>query len=232
MADIMSNLLDGLTYALAPRLCSVCRRPLLHDEHLMCLHCLLEMPRTHITDFEFNTIHSRLAHHTPVARAVAWYFYDKTSPYARLIVDGKYRQRPRQCRTLGAMMAEEIAPMGFFDGIDAIVPVPIHWKKRIFRGYNQTEEIARGISSVTNIPVRAGLRAARGHGIQSRHSAIRRATAVVDTFRAIHADRLAGLHILVVDDIITTGATMAESLRALSAASPSAISVLSLALTK
>lgn len=231
MANVMRNLIDGLTYAVAPRLCSVCRRPLLHDEHLMCLHCLLDMPRAHIADFEFNTIHSRLAHHTPVARAVAWYLYDKASPYARLIVDGKYSQRPRQCRTLGAMMAEEIAPSGFFDGIDALVPVPIHWKKRVLRGYNQTEEIARGISSVTNIPVVAALRATRSHGVQSRHSAARRASAIANTFRATHTGSIANRHILIVDDLITSGATIAESLRALSQASPSAISVLSLALT-
>ena len=232
MARTLSDILDGLSHAVAPRLCAICRHPLLHDEHLMCLHCLLDMPRAHITDFEFNTIHSRLAHHIPVARAVAWYLYDKSSPYARLIVEGKYNMRPRQCRTLGAMMAREIVSTGFFDSIDALVPVPLHWKKRLSRGYNQTEEIARGISCVTGIPVINGLRAVLSHGVQSRHTAAERATALAGTFRALRPDRLAGRHLLIVDDLITTGATIAESLRAISAASPSALSILSLAITR
>ena len=232
MASILSDIIGGLASAAFPRLCPICRRPLLHDEHLMCLHCLLDMPRTHITDFEFNTIHSRLAHHTPVARAVAWYLYDKTSPYARLIVQGKYGMRMRQCRALGSMMASEMQSTGFFDGIDALVPVPLHWKKRLSRGYNQTEEIARGISAVTGIPMVAGLRAVRSHGVQSRHNAAERAAALAGTFRAIHTDSLSGRHVLIVDDLITTGATISESLRALSAASPSALSVLALGLTR
>ncbi len=231
MAHPLSHILDGIASAAYPRLCRICRRPLLHDEHLMCLHCLAELPRTRIADFEFNTIHSRLAHHPPVARAVAWYFYDKASDYARLIVESKYERRPRQCRALGAIMAREMADTGFFDGIDALVPVPLHWKKRLSRGFNQTEEIARGISSVTGIPVVAGLRAVRGHGIQSRHNAAERAAALVGTFRAIHADRLRGRHLLIIDDLITTGATLSEALRALSSASPSALSVLAPGLT-
>ena len=111
--------------------------------------------------------------------------------------------------------------------------MPMHWTKRLRRGYNQTEEICRGIGDITGIPTLSLLTAVSGHGVLSRLRAWERARAVSGTFAAsASAAAHDGKSLMVVDDIITTGATMSEALKALRKAVPSAtIHVLGVALT-
>lgn len=197
----------------------------------MCTDCLLAMPRTHFHLSPFNELHKRLGPAITLDRAASWFFYTKRSHYAQLIIDTKYAARPRQGQALGRMYANEILPSGFFTGIDALVPVPIYWLKRLTRGYNQTEEICRGISMVTDIPMACLLKAPVSHGVQSRHSMQQRILALKGTFAPTKsASDFDGKHLLLVDDIFTTGATMTEALAQLQAACPSStLSILTLA---
>lgn len=219
---------------LAPRLCPVCGRTLLRAERLMCIGCDMNLPRLRLGDMEFNEIHRRLGHSVKIHRATAWIQYKSGESYSRLILLAKYGGRPSLGCLLGSAFAAEVLPSGFFSGIDAIVPVPIHFTKRLRRGYNQTERIARGISQVTGIPVMDVLRTARAHGVQSRHTRNERFTAIAGTIALRKKARVGGLRLLIVDDIITTGATIAECVRALTAAghdAPAAISVAAIAMT-
>ncbi len=226
-------LLRALTHMVSPVVCQICGQTLAQGEEVMCAGCMLDMPRTYLERSTFNEIHQRLGPNPPVDRAAALYYYSRGSAFARLLIDAKYSSRAAQARELGRLCAKALAPSGFFSGIDALVPVPLHWTKRMTRGYNQTREICRGITDVTGLPCRELLRAQQGHGVLSRLGAAERRKAVEGTFAATaNAPDYDGKNLMVVDDIITTGATMTEALTSLRQAAPRAtLHVLSIALT-
>ena len=226
---------EALISVAMPAVCEVCGRPLTDGERHVCLTCLTALPRTgfHLSP-DNNDIHYRLAdNHWIVDRAASMFHYYRSTPSTELILSAKYRGRPSILSHLARIYAAEISPSGFFDGIDMIVPVPLHWTRRISRGYNQSEYITRGLSRATRIATNTSLLTLpRRHSTQTRRSAAARATNVADTFRATTAARRlasSSPHILLVDDIITTGSTMRDCLRALSSAIPDArLSVLSI----
>lgn len=225
---------------LFPPLCEVCGSSLAPGERHACTLCMAALPRTrfHLSP-EINDIHHRLSDNRRlVHRAAAMFHYYRRSPSTNLILSAKYRRRPAVIAWLGEVYAREILPSGFFDGFDVIVPVPVHWTRRLTRGYNQTEYLARGLARATHIPVdRRLLSLPSRHATQTRRSATARAANAENSFRASpsRAARYSGSSpaILLVDDIITTGATLRDCIRALSAAIPDArVSVLSLGLAQ
>lgn len=230
----------GVRFAdwLCPPVCEVCGATLTLGERHACTGCLASLPRTrfHLCPGD-NDIHHRLAdNHILVDRAVSMFHYYRQAPSTNLILSAKYRSRPSVMSYLGEMYGREISQSGFFDGMDLIVPVPVHWTRRLTRGYNQTEYLARGLSRVAGITVdRSLLRLPSRHSTQTRRGVAERASNVEGTFtvsrRRASAIAGRGRHLLLVDDIITTGATMRDCLRALHAAIPDArLSVLSLGL--
>ena len=217
-----------------PRLCEVCGRPLVAGERHICLHCRLSMPLARISDFNFNELHRRMAAPgVPVCRAASMFIYTRGGDYARLIHAAKYYGRPSVARYLAREFASSLLPAGFFDGITVIVPVPVHFGKRLRRGFNQTEYIARGIADVTALPVSLRLLSmTRGHSTQTHKSVFQRWLNTIDVYTADPDAVSPGSHILLVDDVMTTGATMLSCAGAVLRACPSVrISVLTLALT-
>lgn len=217
-----------------PPVCPVCGNAMLPGERTLCLQCRFELPRISISDFTDNEIHSRLAMTArPIARASSVFHYLPASPHSRIVLATKYARRPDVGCSLLADHARSLMSQGFFDGIDMIVPVPVHWLKRLRRGYNQSEELARAVSAVTSIPV-VPLISARRHGTQTHRSASLRLDNARSAFRLSPAapDLAPGSHILLVDDVITTGATLIACRDIIHSISPaSAVSVLTLAIT-
>lgn len=233
MAGGLKSWLSDLLGVIYPDVCEVCGVSLARGEETMCLHCLMNLPRTGIHGDGFNIIHQRLAGKAPVERAGGYFYYYRESDYAKLIHKAKYGNRPVIAERLASRYAREIAGDGFFDGIDCIVPVPLHRGKQIKRGYNQSEYVARGISRVTGIPVADNLVAVRAHSTQTRKNSYERWINARDIYAVKNPDELDGRHLLVVDDVITTGATMLACCEAIHNAQPGArISVLSLCVTR
>lgn len=208
MGSLISRWFNDLLGIIFPEICVVCGRSLVDGEQVMCLHCNAALPRTHFHRDDFNSMSQRLVGKAPIERTAAWFHYKRMSPYVKLIHDAKYRDRPELATKLGVMYAAEIKTSGFFDGIDLILPVPMHPLKQVSRGYNQALEIARGISRVTAIGVGNNLVAVKEHRSQIHHTAYERFENVVKLFDVKHADELSGQHLLVVDDVITTGSTI------------------------
>lgn len=213
-----------------PKTCAVCGRTLVDGEEMLCLHCLSSIPRTHFHRSDFNTIHQRLAGGAEIERAGAFMMYQRQGEFSSLIRRGKYNQRPDLLRCLTRLYVSELQPDNFFDGIDVILAIPMHRFKRLKRGYNQSEVIAEEISRATGIALGDNLHARRGHSSQTRRSAFERYLNVKELFVVDHAEELAGCHILLVDDVITTGSTLLACSEAISDAVPTTrISILTLA---
>lgn len=235
MPTILRRLTDSLLTVIYPRLCPVCRRPLVTGEEQMCVGCLLNLPVTGFhTRPDFNALHERLMCHAPIHHATALFHYERHSPYAALVHRAKYSGLPDEGRRLARTYAAEIAPGGFFDGVDAIQPVPLSRWRLMTRGYNQSHAVALGLADAIGAPV-TDLLGARRHSSQTRKDARGRLENARDTYfvRRGAASGAAPTHILLVDDVVTTGATLVACAEALHSSFPGAlISVFALASTR
>ncbi len=144
-----------------------------------------------------------------VVRATAYFYYYKEGKYSGLIHHLKYYDHPEVGTYLGRLAANELRQSGFFDGIDMIIPVPLSKKKNRKRGYNQCDYIARGISEITGIPIHSDC-AERviDTDTQTHKNHMERWKNTEGAFRVIKPEILKGKHLLLVDDVSTTGATL------------------------
>lgn len=209
-----------------PRTCHVCGALLSDDERFVCTPCLSTLPRTGYHSVQKNRFEERFAGIFPFERGASVFFYDKGGDLAGLVHDFKYRGFPGLARELGRIMGRELSATGFLDGIDVIIPVGMHWLKRIRRGYNQAVELARGLAEEINRTRSKGsvsveiwdcLEMARYHTSQTRRSADQRVASVRGLFRLRHGYDLTGQRVLLLDDICTTGSTMTAAAETLTA---------------
>ena len=219
---------------ISPRACAICGERLSANELVLCGVCHMHLPVTHFEQKPLDNPMARLFWgRFPVERAAALFFYESQAPVSRLIYDMKYHNMPEVARNMGILTARRFAASGFFDGIDALVPMPITWRRKWKRGYNQSYEIARGISEVTRLPIfKDVVKRVRFKQSQTRQHAWERLHNVDDAFRLVRPEKIDGLHLLLIDDIVTTGATATACACELAKASGVRISILSLGLTK
>ena len=214
-----------------PRCCVVCGTRLLREEEHVCVKCLAGLPRTCLHRRAQNDMEKAFWGKLPIVRASAYFYYSKGGDVRRLLYELKYYGNYRIGRFLGRCMAADLQRDGFFRNMDGIIPVPLHKKKERERGYNQSEMLAEGISSVTGVPVLRGLlvRCQQAES-QTRKGSYERWVNVKDVFECVSEKELEGKHILLVDDVMTTGATLVACADALSGVSGLRISILTLAL--
>lgn len=218
----------------SPRLCVICGRRLLPSQSLLCSHCTLHLP---VTNYYLSPLDNPMARLFwglfPIERASALFFYEPKASTRELIYDLKYRGYPMIGEEMGALIARHYQPAGFFEGVDAIIPVPLTRRRRWQRGYNQSEMLARGIREVTGLPILTDvLKRTSFKGSQTKRNQWERRENVDGVFRLVRPDDIRGKHILLIDDIITTGATIVACADELCKAGDVKISVLSLGLTK
>lgn len=224
---------DSVLDALMPRLCPVCRLPLVAGEESLCLACDMMLPLTNFhQNPDWNPMHERLMCHAPVSRAAAMFYYERMSDYSAIIQEFKYNGLTRLGRSMMRRYARELNQSGFFDGVDALQPVPLNFFKEVARGYNQSEVLAQGVRDVTGIRI-ADLLKAHRHSSQTRMNASERLENARLAYSIRRGVTAVPTHILLIDDIITTGATVSACAELLHAAYPRAqLSVLSLCLTR
>ena len=172
-------------------------------------------------------------HITPIKRAAAFIYYQPHSEMAQMVYQLKYGNSPDVGEDLGRLMATDMALAHYFDGIDLLVPVPLTMKRQHQRGYNQSEMLARGISDVTYLPIAAkALKRQVFRESQTHLSRHERQENVNGIFVAADAATLKGRHVLLIDDVCTTGATLTACAQALAPIEGIRISVLTLGFTK
>lgn len=222
--------INDLKELLFPRYCKVCGRRLMQSELHLCLGCLIELPRTHYERTSDNLLMQHFMEWPEVIRATAFFHYHKDSKYSSLIHHLKYYDHPETGTFLGRLAAKELKPSGFFEGIDLIVPVPLSKKKERERGYNQCDYIARGINEATGIAInRKGIERIVNTDTQTRKGRSERWTNTTGIFHITDDAEFKGKHILLVDDVATTGATLHACISTLLTISDVRVSIFTLA---
>ncbi len=159
-------------------------------------------------NLEHNPTEKMFIGRVPFVRATSFFSYQKHTNYAHLIHKLKYQHRDDIGTLLGEMCGVELLKSGFLSDVDALVPIPLHPKRERKRGYNQSEIIAMGISHVTGIPVvNSAVVRSVNTKTQTRKSKSERAKNVSGIFSVVDKAALAQKHIVIIDDVITTGAT-------------------------
>ncbi|MBM6670576.1 ComF family protein [Phocaeicola coprophilus] len=228
----MSSWIDTLLDLAFPRLCLMCGKRLAPGERHVCATCLGALPRTNFHLISDNLLEERFRGVIPVERTAALFFYQKGNPSCEIIHRLKYAGKPDIGVYFGALLAREAAPSGFFRDIDLLLPVPLSRKRMRRRGYNQAEQIACGVSQVTGIPLSAdSLARLHDNPTQTRRNRQERLANTEGLFGVEHPDRLQGKHILLIDDVVTTGATLRACAEAVCACSDVRISLLALGCT-
>ena len=219
---------------ISPRICVVCGCRLAATEEVICNKCNFHLPRT---GFSKNAYENEMAKlfwgQLPIERATAFFYYESHAETANIIYQLKYKDHPEVGSVMGRMVAAELNRDGFFDGIDGIVPVPLTKKRFHQRGYNQSEEIAKGVSEMTGLPIYNNVvKRTVFKGSQTRRWRWDRLENVESAFQLMNVEFVAGKHLLLIDDVVTTGATIIACAKELVKAGNVKISVLSLGLTR
>jgi ComF family protein len=192
-----------------PNNCISCQSQLVRNEEIICTNCLYHLPRTNFHLREDNPVAKTFWGRVPLERATAYYYFGKGSKFRKLIHKLKYNGHREIGIFLGKHFAGELAKTGFLEDIQVIVPVPLHPAKERKRGYNQSFYIALGMSQASGIPLNTKtlLRVAESE-TQTRKGRFERWKNVGEIFSVKHHQTFENHHILLVDDVITTGATM------------------------
>lgn len=214
-----------------PNLCLLCEKPLIQGERHVCLNCLYEMPKAGFRSFENNLAADRFYGKIPFEKITAGYLYQKESKVQTALELLKYKGEMELGSCLAGFIGANLLSEGFFEHIDLIIPVPLHKAKAKKRGYNQSEWIARGLSQITGIPYDTGhlLRVLK-NPTQTTKSIWERWENAQGLFMLRNPASFADKHILLVDDVLTSGSTLCACGKAMLEAPNSKVSFFSLAL--
>lgn len=219
---------------LMPRECIVCGGQLLVHERHLCLECLGNMPLTYFWSNAENAMAHR--YNEALARrysesvgrmeysyAAALYYYNAVSGYGRLSQALKYHHDIPAGRFLAVMLGNRLKGGSLFTDVSAVLPVPLHWTRRLSRGYNQAEIIAEEVAGILGVPLLSGI--LRRHRLTRTQTKLSGQDKEKNVRGAFSVDRKAlgrlldgtdgRVHILIVDDVFTTGSTLASCHEAL-----------------
>ncbi len=236
------SLLGKILDLFFPRICPMCGRRLVGGEEALCVTCNLHLPRTDTWQHPYDNEMAKMFWHLlPVERCGALFFYQGHSIPSILLYQLKYGNRSDIGVALGRLLADEGERSGFYEGIDAIVPVPLAKERQKKRGYNQSERIAQGISEKTGLPVwnhvvtRDTFRESQTHKNRwERQVNVDHVFSLGEPFLPGGSENAAvqGKHLLVVDDVCTTGATVLSCCSALMKAGNVRFSIVSVGYAK
>ena len=231
---MLTEFVVRLINLIAPKQCVMCGCRLAIGEEVVCSSCNYELPRTDYCHKPYDNDMAKLFWgQIPIEKAAALFFYRAHSDSSRILYSLKYLDHPEVGELMGRFMAKEFGRFGFFDDIDVIVPVPLTIGRKFSRGYNQSMEIARGVKEITHIPIMKN--AVRRHSFtasQTEMNRWQRNDNVSNVFVCNHRKNLNGRHVLIIDDVVTTGATIISCAGELMKCGAAKFSVMSIGFTK
>lgn len=242
------SVLRGLRAAgeiLLPRQCITCGRRLLLEEKHLCLECLADLPQTYFWTMSHNPMADRFNEniqkdietdeddglHERYAYAAALFFYHSEAQYRLIPYQIKYHGNIRAGRYFGRMLGNRLTSSELFEDVDMVVPVPLHWTRKWKRGYNQAEVIAGAVAEALGAPMRTDLlRRRKRTTTQTRMEVEDKRKNVAEAF--VSTPSLADIaaqdgirHLLLIDDVFTTGATLHACFVALRTVLPASVRI-------
>jgi ComF family protein len=192
-----------------PNYCFGCSQALVKGEDTLCTFCLLNLPKTNYHLMDDNPIKNRLMGRLPVKYVWAFLKFRKSGIVQHLLHQLKYNNQPDVGVKLGKCYGYELLTSGFANHFDLIVPVPLHPARKLKRGYNQSAKFAQGLSEVFQIPFDDSISVRKiATTTQTKKSKLQRWENVENVFDLEDNSKIIGKRILLVDDVITTGATI------------------------
>lgn len=194
---------------LYPEVCTACGRLLVEGEHHLCHHCLYSLPAAYNGNFYENEMAERFYGKIDFKKAAYGFVYQKESLFQQLMEALKYKGEREIGEQLGLYVGAKLRREGFFEDIDCIIPVPLHPKRLHTRGYNQSWWIAKGLSDQSHRIIEDQLlKRVVNNSSQTTRSIKARWDNTKNIFACDYSDTLQHKHILLVDDVVTSGSTL------------------------
>lgn len=229
----MSLLISDLISLFFPRTCICCDAYISNYQEFICINCLYDLPKSYSYENGVNNITNKLYSRFPFIKAKSFLIFKEGNKTQNLLHHLKYHQQPLLSKHLGIIFGKNLLQEDFFETIDIITAVPLHIKKEINRGYNQSDYFAEGLSEISKIPINKNLlKRIINTKTQTQKNRIERIENVQNAFEPIETKNIIGKHILLVDDIVTTGATLEACATTLLTANAKNISIATIAIAE
>lgn len=207
-------MLRELTALFFPDLCAACQQPLVRGEQTICTSCLAALPYTDYHIYPENPVEKLFWGRANLRKGMALFHFNKGNRVQNLMHELKYHGNSQVGLVIGRLLAAKLNESGRFSEITHVIPVPLHKKKQKMRGFNQSELIARGIGEVNGWKVDTeSLVRIVNNPTQTRKSRFDRYKNVSGVFALENAERFYGAHVLLVDDVVTTGSTLESCIK-------------------
>lgn len=210
--NFFARIFKAIKVIFFPEICACCRRKLLDGEALVCSYCQADLPLSYDWLKPDNYVRERLVNSVDIVDASSFFVYRRSTMHAKIIHALKFSNTPNLGLLLGGWYGKRLREYGqIYADADVIVPLPLHKKRLQQRGYNQAEMVARGIASELCLPIdtTSVIRSKYTAAQSSLHGRNARFENVKDVFSVVHPDALEGKHLILVDDVLTTGASLA-----------------------
>lgn len=206
---LLKDIAQGMSHLFFPALCEGCNKPLLQEETVLCVKCFLDLPLTAYHHIAENETALRFAGRFRFEHATSYAYFTDDGLLQHLLHGLKYAGKKTIGTYLGTLFGLELIETAWAATVDCIIPVPLHPGKEATRGYNQSQLIALGMAKVLRVPVRADLLQRTRHTeSQTKKSRAERIANMDNAFALKDPQEIKGRHILLVDDVLTTGATL------------------------
>jgi ComF family protein len=200
--------LEAFVSLFYPKVCMACSKSLMGNEDILCTTCRLSLPETNFHKTPGNPVEKIFWGRIPVENATALLFFDKGSKYRHMLHQLKYNGKREVGVFLGKLLGNRLLETEMYS-IDFIVPIPLHPVKLRKRGFNQSEEIAKGVAAIIGKPVVSNsLRRIRHSQSQTYKGRYDRWKNTKEIFNVEKPELFENKNILLIDDVITTGATI------------------------
>ena len=209
MLQKLKSYLNDFSHLLYPQNCEGCGTDVLNDDAILCIKCLFDLPETNFTNTKDNPVEKIFYGRLNIIAATAAYYFTKDSLLQHLMIQLKYRNNKDVGFFLGKQLGYQLQESERFNDVDVLVPLPLNPKKEKKRGYNQAMIICEGIASVWQKPVlKNALIRTQFTETQTQQDRIHRWQNMQHVFAVADKNSLQDKHVLLVDDVITTGATL------------------------